>query len=239
MGSLNYSGVYPINPAFPNTGLPAPGGVLRFPPQTVEEMQQPGGGSVPGLGSNAIGALLGLAALGAAHYLKQQSAGDSAGATAPDSADPNFRQLTRRPSSQPATDGDQPVTAFSSGDGASSASSDIATGVAEDNPTANLTGDSLAAKASDPGKQKVGTIMGAPSIVPAEGEPPPHDDGDDMCMRQKNKEEHRCYDRKKRSPKWKYLRECLSRASVRWDLCNRTGQIPDEPDEWGPEHEGQ
>src|SRR6185437_12229923 len=131
MGSLNYSGVYPINPAFPINALPAPGGVLRFPPQTVEEMQQPDGGSVPGPGAGAIGALLGaLAAFGAAHVLQQHFAGSNADST-PKPIDPNFRALTRRPSSPPAINGDQPLAADSAETAAQPTASDIAAGVSE------------------------------------------------------------------------------------------------------------
>lgn len=171
MGSANYPGVYGI-PTFPNNGLPAPGGVLHFPPQTVGEMQQPEGGSVPGLGSSAIGALLGaLAALGASHVLQQHFAGSNTDAT-PKSIDPNYRALTRRPSPLPGSNGDQPLTADSAEVAARPASSDTAAGVTEGNPTANFAGEGLEAKAHDPNNRKVRSIPDAPPVVPAEGEPP-------------------------------------------------------------------
>lgn len=172
-----------------------------------------------------------------AQMLPRLVLGDSAG-NGDEPTDPNFRQLTRRPSLQPAVGGDQPVTTYSSGTGASPASSDLAAGAPEDNPTANLTGDSLAAKAPDPTAPKVIKILGAPSVVPGDNPTPDPDEDDDDCMRQRNKEISACYKRLKRNPKWDYVNECVSRAKVRWDLCNRTGQIPDDPPAWGRRQEG-
>ena len=233
MASLNYPGVYPINPAFPNNGMSAPGGVLRFPPQTVEEMPQSEGRSIPSPGSSAIGALLGaLAAFGAAHVLQQHFAGSSADPT-PDPTDPNFRALTRRPSSPPAINGDQPLTADSAEVAAQPTSSDTAAGVTEDNPTANFAGEGLEAKAHNPNAQKVVTIRGAPSVV-SEDSPVPHpDDDDDDCMRRKNKETKACYTRQKRNPDWDYVNECRDRATVRWDLCNRGKNLDNKIKPWG------
>jgi hypothetical protein len=223
MGSLNYSGVYPINPAFPINALPAPGGVLRFPPQTVEEMQQPDGGSVPGPGAGAIGALLGaLAAFGAAHVLQQHFTGSNVDAT-PKPIDPDFRALTRRPS---AINGDQPPTADSAEVRAQPTAPDVAGGVP----------DGLAAKAHDPSNPKVINILGAPPIA-SEDSPVAHpDDDDDDCMRQRNKERKACFNRAKRNPEWDYLNECLDRATVRWDLCNR-GIDPGDLKPWGRRNE--
>ena len=192
--------------------------------QTVapqQQRQQMQAGSFPGRAPNLSpnpngllmpGALASLAILGA-HALQQHFSGNN-GDAAPEPVDPNFRALARRPS---AFVGDQTIP------------SDIGTGLPGSNPTTNLPG-SLAAKPYDPSKPV--RILGAPEDSPV----PNPDDEDDDCMRQRNKERAACFRRQKRNPKWDYLNECLDRATVRWDLCNR-GIDPGNLKPWGRRNE--
>jgi hypothetical protein len=61
-------------------------------------------------------------------------------------------------------------------------------------------------------------------------------DDENVCDKRKREEKDRCYARKDEYAHSVFLSGCLSRATNRWDLCNRNGhRLPRrEPPEWGP-----
>lgn len=69
------------------------------------------------------------------------------------------------------------------------------------------------------------------------GDPP--NGGDDYCSERWGIEQGRCFARKKRSKKWKYLQGCLDRTTERQNMCVQNGGRPSlsEKPEWGRDDE--
>jgi hypothetical protein len=85
----------------------------------------------------------------------------------------------------------------------------------------------------EPYGSKGGLGGGLPPRTGVKGDP------DDPCNDMFIKEQNKCFERldKEEYADVSHFRGCMKRAAERWDLCNRTGRIPIEPKEWGPDDE--